>query len=389
MPAMTDTPQSSGAEPAARTAARKVHVDEGSDGQRIDNFLLGQLKGVPRTLVYRILRSGEVRLNSGRAKPSDRVSIGDVVRIPPLRLPAETTAPVASDGLTRSLEAAILYEDEHLLVLNKPAGLAVHGGSGISLGVIETLRQARPDARFLELVHRLDRETSGCLVVAKKRSALLALQRQLRAEGDDEGMGKVYLALVKGRWKGRQHRIEAPLLKNTLSSGERMVRVSREGKVSITEFEITERFADSSLVEATLLTGRTHQIRVHCQHAGHPIAGDPKYGDEVFNRAIRGNGLKRMFLHAWRLNFSHPSDERAIRVEAPLDVALAAVLQRLRDNVGNTPDADDAPAMPVGARAPRASGPPPRRPASPAPQGTPARKHGAPAVRGKGAGRGR
>jgi len=338
MPAMTDTPDSPAPAGIPKTAARKVEVDEHSAGQRIDNFLLGELKGVPRTLVYRILRSGEVRINSGRAKPSDRVAIGDVVRIPPLRLPAPTEVAVASEGLTRSVEAAILYEDDHLLVINKPAGLAVHGGSGISLGVIETFRQARPDARFLELVHRLDRDTSGCLVIAKKRSALLALQRQLRAEGDEEGMGKVYLALVKGRWKGRQHRIEAPLLKNTLSSGERMVRVSREGKASITEFEITERFADCSLVEATLLTGRTHQIRVHCQHAGHPIAGDPKYGDEAFNREIRGKGLKRMFLHAMRLDFSHPADDRAMRVEAPLDKALTGLLASLRSEAGQSTD---------------------------------------------------
>lgn len=315
---------------AGRSAARKVEIDERADGQRIDNFLLTELKGVPRTLVYRILRSGEVRINGGRAKPSDRLAAGDLVRIPPLRLPEAGEAPVASAGLTRALDDAILYEDEHLLVLNKPAGLAVHGGSGVSLGVIETLRQMRPDARFLELVHRLDRDTSGCLVVARKRSALLALQRQLRAEGDDEGMGKVYLALVKGRWKGRHHRIEAPLQKNTLASGERMVRVSREGKASITEFDIRERYPDCSLVEATLLTGRTHQIRVHCQHAGHPIAGDTKYGDDAFNKAIRARGLKRMFLHAMRLEFSHPADGRAMRIEAPLDAGLAAVLARLR-----------------------------------------------------------
>lgn len=314
----------------ARSAARKVEIDERSAGQRIDNFLITELKGVPRTLVYRILRSGEVRINGGRAKPSDRVEMGDVVRIPPLRLPEPTAQPVAGAGLTRALDDAVLYEDDHLLVINKPAGLAVHGGSGVSLGVIETLRQMRPQARFLELVHRLDRDTSGCLVVAKKRSALLALQRQLRAEGDDEGMGKVYLALVKGRWKGRQHRIEAPLQKNTLSSGERMVRVSRDGKPSVTEFEVMERYADCSLVEATLLTGRTHQIRVHCQHAGHPIAGDGKYGDEAFNKAIRARGLKRMFLHAARLDFSHPADERAMRVEAPLDAPLVALLVRLR-----------------------------------------------------------
>lgn len=323
---MTDTP---------RPGVRHVEVDEHSDGQRIDNFLLARLKGVPRTLVYRILRSGEVRLNGGRAKPADRVAAGDVVRIPPVRV-AEAGAPArAGAGLVGAVEGAVLYEDDHLLVVNKPAGLAVHGGSGVSLGLIETLRQARPDARFLELVHRLDRDTSGCLVVAKKRSALLALQRQLRGEGEDEeGMGKTYLALVQGRWRGGEHRIEAPLQKNVLSSGERMVRVSRDGKPSVTLFRVLERYADCSLVEATLLTGRTHQIRVHCQHAGHPIAGDPRYGDEAFNRMIRERGLRRMFLHAARLSFAHPADDRAMSIEAPLEPALVALVERLRTPSG-------------------------------------------------------
>lgn len=326
-PPVNQPPDSAG----QRSAARRVEVDEHSDGQRIDNFLLAQLRGVPRTLVYRILRSGEVRLNGGRAKPADRVSAGDVVRIPPLRLPEAGTPAVAGAGLLGAVESAILYEDEHLLVVNKPAGLAVHGGSGVSLGLIETLRQSRPDARFLELVHRLDRDTSGCLLVAKRRSALLALQRQLRrGDEDEEGMGKVYLALVRGRWRGRHHRVEAPLLKNQLSSGERMVRVSRDGKPSVTEFTIRERFVDCSLVEALLLTGRTHQIRVHCQHAGHPIAGDPRYGDEAFNRDIRARGLRRMFLHAAQLEFRHPADDRVLRLEAPLEPALERLLSGLR-----------------------------------------------------------
>lgn len=331
------------AEPA-RPGVRKVEVGEGSDGQRIDNFLITELKGVPRTLVYRILRSGEVRLNGGRARPSDRVHAGDVVRIPPVRVATPGEAAPVSAGLVRALEDGILYEDEHLLVLNKPAGLAVHGGSGLSLGVIEALRQARPHAKFLELVHRLDRETSGCLVIAKKRSALLVLQKRMRGGDDDEeGMGKRYRVLVKGRWKGGHHRIEAPLQKNTLSSGERMVRVSRDGKPSITEFEVLERFDDCSLVEATLLTGRTHQIRVHCEHAGHPVAGDLKYGDEAFNKTIRDRGLRRMFLHAYRLDFSHPADERAMRVEAPLDGALENILAVLRGNSGVPAQDDGAP----------------------------------------------
>lgn len=335
---------------ATHPGVRKVEVGERSDGQRIDNFLLAELKGVPRTLVYRILRSGEVRLNGGRAKPSDRVHTGDVVRIPPVRVAEAGEKPAASANLTRALEDAILYEDEHLLALNKPAGLAVHGGSGVSLGVIETLRQMRPHAKFLELVHRLDRDTSGCLLIAKKRSALLNLQKQLRGgDADDEGMGKVYAVLVKGRWKGGHHRIEAPLQKNTLASGERMVRVSRDGKPSITEIEVLERFADCSLVEATLLTGRTHQIRVHCEHAGHPVAGDQKYGDEAFNRDIRPRGLKRMFLHAARLDFSHPADERAMRIEAPLDAVLEATLTQLR--AAGQPEQSQAGAKPDRARA--------------------------------------
>lgn len=314
-----------------RLAARRVEVDERSDGQRIDNFLMTELKGVPRSLVYRILRSGEVRLNGGRARPADRVAKGDLVRIPPLRLPQAGEGAEAGTGLKASVEEAILYEDDHLMVLNKPAGLAVHGGSGISLGVIETLRQSRPQMKFLELVHRLDRDTSGCLLIACRRSALLALQAQLGSSDEDqEGMGKSYMALVKGRWKGRQHRVEAPLLKNRLSSGERVVRVSRDGKPSVTEFTILERYPDASLVEATLLTGRTHQIRVHCQHVGHPIAGDPRYGDDSFNRLMRGRGLKRMFLHAARLQFRHPADGRQMRIDAPLDPALSASIATMR-----------------------------------------------------------
>jgi 23S rRNA pseudouridine955/2504/2580 synthase len=320
----------------APAGVRKLEVDDGHAGQRLDNFLMTALKGVPRTLVYRILRTGEVRLNGRRAKPSDRIQAGDLVRVPPVRTAAPADPATPGAGLARALGEAVLYEDDHLLVINKPAGLAVHGGSGLSLGAIEALRALRPELRFLELVHRLDRETSGCLVLAKKRSALTHLQRQWREEEDEPGAGveKIYQALVKGRWKGRQHRIEAPLARDELQGGERMVRVSRDGKPAVTLFEVMERHAGCSLVEVTLLTGRTHQIRVHCVHAGHPIAGDPKYGDDDFNRQMRARGLKRMFLHAAHITFLHPAEGTTLRLSAPLDPALQSLLVKLRAEDG-------------------------------------------------------
>jgi 23S rRNA pseudouridine955/2504/2580 synthase len=294
-------------------------------GQRIDNFLITALKGVPRTLVYRILRKGEVRVNKGRIKPEYKLQAGDIVRVPPLRLP-ERDAPVpVAQGLLQRLEAAIVYEDKGLIILNKPAGIAVHGGSGLSFGVIEAFRQLRPDAKELELVHRLDRDTSGLLMIAKKRSMLRHLHEALRGDGVD----KRYMALVRGHWPTRTKQVNAPLLKSNLRSGERMVEVNPEGKEALTMFKVLRRFGDfATLVEARPVTGRTHQIRVHTLHAGHCIAGDAKYGDETFTRELRDLGGKRLFLHAYALSLTLP-DGSPLSVEAPVDELWSAAVERL------------------------------------------------------------
>lgn len=295
-------------------------------GQRIDNFLLARLKGAPKTLIYRILRKGEVRVNKGRVKPDYKLQAGDIVRVPPVRLPErDEPAPVAQ-GLLGRLEAAILYEDKALIVLNKPAGIAVHGGSGLSFGVIEALRQLRPEVRELELVHRLDRDTSGLLMVAKKRSMLRHLHEALRRDG---GVDKRYMALVRGNWPTSKKKVAAPLQKNNLRSGERMVEVSIEGKEALTLFRVLRRFGEfATLVEASPVTGRTHQIRVHAKHAGHPIAGDAKYGDDDFTREIRELGGKRLFLHAYALKVPMP-DGSELQLEAPVDQVWEQTLERL------------------------------------------------------------
>ena len=309
----------------ATTAVQLLEVEPELAGQRIDNFLRTRLKGVPKTLIYRILRKGEVRVNKGRIKPDYKLQAGDVVRVPPLRL-AERDEPVPlAQGLLERLEAAIVYEDKALIVINKPAGIAVHGGSGLSFGVIEAFRQLRPEAKELELVHRLDRDTSGLLMIAKKRSMLRHLHAALRGDGVD----KRYMALVRGAWPTSKKRVSAPLLKNTLRSGERMVEVSDEGKEALTLFRVVRRFGEfATLVEASPITGRTHQIRVHARHAGHSIAGDPKYGDEAFSREIRELGGKRLFLHAHSLRLSLP-DGAELALEAPVDELWTATLERL------------------------------------------------------------
>jgi len=307
-------------------AVRHIRIDADLAGQRIDNFLRTQLKGVPKSLIYRILRKGEVRVNKKRIKPDYKLQGGDEVRVPPVTV-SEQPAPVPSARLNRiaALEQQILYEDNALLVLNKPSGMAVHGGSGLQFGVIEALRALRPDARFLELVHRLDRDTSGILLVAKKRSMLRALHQQLR----DKTIQKDYLCLVRGQWQMRTRSVTAPLRKNVLASGERIVRVSADGKPSETRFRIARRFAAATLVTASPVTGRTHQIRVHTQHAGHPIAGDDKYGDAEFDQTMKAHGLNRLFLHAASIRFHHPGLEREMVVEAPLGSALESVLTKL------------------------------------------------------------
>lgn len=307
-----------------QAGVRLFQIGPEDAGQRIDNYLLRQLKGVPRSFIYRILRRGEVRVNRGRIKAEYRLKDGDHVRVPPVRTAAP--APKAERGdATARLEQCILYEDERLLVIDKPAGMAVHGGSGVSFGVIETLRAARPQAKFLELVHRLDRETSGCLLIAKKRSELRRLHELLRA-GRVE---KRYLALVRGRWQTGERRVDAPLLKNQLRGGERIVTVTAEGKAADTLFWPLDIRTRASLMEIALGTGRTHQIRVHAAHVGHPLAGDEKYGDGEFNRQMRGLGLKRLFLHAHSIAYGDPDNGRDIHVSSPLPEELRAVLDRL------------------------------------------------------------
>ncbi|NIP71658.1 MAG: 23S rRNA pseudouridine(955/2504/2580) synthase RluC [Gammaproteobacteria bacterium] len=303
---------------------RVVTVDAEQDGQRIDNFLLRHMKGVPRSHVYRILRRGEVRVNKGRIRAGYRLRSGDRVRIPPVRQAAPRTAPRPPHGLLQRLEQAILYEDADLMVLDKPAGIAVHGGSGLQFGIIESLRVLRPDEP-LELVHRLDRDTSGCLLVAKRREALLDLQAQLRA-GE---LHKRYLALILGDWKGGRRTVSAPLRKNVVRGGERVVRVSERGKVATSVFSPVARLSGATLMEVELTTGRTHQIRVHAAEVGHPLAGDPKYGSAEFNRRMRRYGLKRLFLHAYALGFRRPASGKELYISAPLDPALQRVLDRL------------------------------------------------------------
>ncbi|WP_457669085.1 23S rRNA pseudouridine(955/2504/2580) synthase RluC [Thiolapillus sp.] len=304
---------------------RYVTVDERGDGQRIDNFLLRELKGVPRTLIYRLLRKGEVRVNKGRVKPGRKLVQGDVVRIPPVRLPEATEAGKPPRWQIENIEKSVIYEDKLLLILNKESGLAVHGGSGISFGVIELLRASHPQEKALELAHRLDRDTSGCLMLAKKRSALRTLQ-QLQREGR---VRKRYLALLAGRWDKDRQQVKVPLKKNNLKSGERVVRVDAAGKHAHTEFRVVQRFSRATLVEAELKTGRTHQIRVHAQYLGTPILGDEKYGEEQANRDFRHLGLKRLFLHAASLRFPWPDREQDYAFEAPLPPELHKLLDKL------------------------------------------------------------
>ncbi|MGE4050716.1 MAG: RluA family pseudouridine synthase [Piscinibacter sp.] len=304
----------------------RLTVDEGSQGQRLDNFLIRLLKGVPKTHVYRVIRSGEVRVNKGRASADTRLEVGDVVRVPPVRVAERAAAAPAP-----AREFPVVFEDEHLIAVNKPAGVAVHGGSGVSFGVIEQLRQARPQAKFLELVHRLDKETSGLLLIAKKRSALTALQDQLRARET----GKVYAALVTGDWPASRKVIDVPLHKFLTGEGERRVRAveagHEEAKRSITLVKVARRYSGYSLLDVTIKTGRTHQIRVHLAHEGHPIVGDDKYGDFARNKAVaRGAArFERMFLHAKRLRFQHPASGEVIELEAPLPPECEAFLATL------------------------------------------------------------
>ena len=303
-----------------------IEIDEGSDDQRLDNFLMKVLKGAPKSLVYRIIRKGEVRVNKGRAKPDTRLTVGDVVRVPPIALNEKTVEHKPSANLTQVLRDSVVYESDQLMIVNKPSGLAVHGGSGVNLGLIEALRASAKPGVYLELVHRLDRDTSGCVMIAKKRSMLKYLQDQLREAGKIQ---KTYLALVDGHWSKRKTIVDAALFKRDAVGGERFVEVNaRDGKASATRFALIQHYEQCSLVEARPLTGRTHQIRVHALHAGHALIGDEKYGSESLNKDMRKFGFKRLFLHAKALDLVLP-DGRNLHVEAELPHDLVQALGNL------------------------------------------------------------
>ncbi|MFS1461532.1 RNA pseudouridine synthase [Vibrio lentus] len=308
-----------------RTQVQFVDIDEDMAGQRIDNFLRNQLKNIPKSMIYRIVRKGEVRVNKKRIKAEYKLKAGDLVRIPPVTIEEKTEDSVPSTKLNKvsELEQCIIYEDDHMLILNKPSGTAVHGGSGLKFGAIEALRALRPDARFLELVHRIDRDTSGILLIAKKRSALRHLQAQFR----EKTVQKYYFALVMGEWKNSCKVVNAPLLKNEVNS---IVRVNPNGKASETRFRVLEKFQDATLVQASPITGRTHQIRVHAQYTGHPIAWDDRYGDRRFDAYTGKVGLSRLFLHAANIKFTHPGSEEKMDISAPMEARLEKALTGLR-----------------------------------------------------------
>jgi len=309
----------------ATNSVRMLQISADQAGQRIDNYLITLLKGVPKSRIYRILRKGEVRVNKGRIKPVYRLKAGDEVRVPPIRMEEKPAAIRPPDEQIQRIEAAILFEDKGLIIINKPTGLAVHGGSGLSFGVIELLRASRPTAPYLELVHRLDRDTSGCLIIAKKRSYLRHLHEQLRT---DKKIRKHYRALLCGHWDLGKHHENAALLKVTHSSGERIVRVDEKGKASHTLFKPISCYKDASYMEIELFSGRTHQIRVHAMHCGHSVAGDDKYGNSECNAQMKKMGLKRLFLHAYRLEFEHPGSGQEMDIIAPLSDELTSVLDK-------------------------------------------------------------
>ena len=300
-----------------------VEITEDNSDQRLDNFLITRLKGVPKSHIYRIVRKGEVRVNKGRVDVKYRLVAGDIVRIPPVRVAERSEASYIPQGLQAALQQGILFEDEGFLIVNKPAGFAVHGGSGVSSGIIEGLRLLRPDAHFLELVHRLDKDTSGCLLIAKKRSALRLLQELFR----NSQIQKTYQALLSGQWARKKLVVNAPLLKNAGKGGERIVVISPSGKAAETLFRRLQLFPNATLVEASPKTGRTHQIRVHAASLGHPIVGDERYGLDEVNRAFKSKGYKRMFLHAQTLRFQHPVTGAPMIISAPLPAQLETLLK--------------------------------------------------------------
>lgn len=305
-------------------SVRAIEITQAQSGQRVDNFLIGELKGVPKSHIYRVLRRGEVRVNKGRIKPHYRLKAGDVLRIPPISVSESGEKPEPSARDQERIANNIVYEDDNLLAINKPSGFAVHGGSGVNYGVIEILRASRPYA-YLELAHRLDRDTSGCLLIAKNNDTLKHLHHLLR----DGLLNKRYLALLNGHFDQRSLEVDAPLARDMLQAGERMVQVNDEGKAAISRFELRGHYADMTLVQVALLTGRTHQIRVHATHIGHAVAGDTKYGDAQYNRKMKTFGLKRLFLHAEKVTFGMP-DQRIIELKAPLPEDLKQVLEQLK-----------------------------------------------------------
>lgn len=303
-------------------------ANENDEGQRLDNYLARNLKGVPRSMIYRILRRGEVRVNKGRVSPSYKLKEGDVIRIPPVTVTeGPVTIPSSNLHLVQDLRNRILFENEDLLVVDKPAGLAAHGGSGIEFGLIEALRALMPEQRFLELAHRLDKETSGCLIVAKRRSALRHLHEQFR----QRIVKKRYITLVPGKWDRRVQLVDAPLIRNELRSGERMVEVNfKKGAPSSTGFDVIEFLDGATLMAAMPHTGRTHQIRVHCAYVKHPVGGDDKYGDKEFNERLKSLGLKRMFLHAAKVTFLNPKDNSVLKIEGPMPEEFEQAIKLLR-----------------------------------------------------------
>jgi 23S rRNA pseudouridine955/2504/2580 synthase len=326
---MADARPGEGASTVAH-GVRYLEAGEGDAGQRIDNFLSRNLKDAPRSLIYRILRTGEVRVNGGRVKPETRLKAGDRIRVPPLASRPQRASASPSPSLQEFIGQAIIFEDRDLIVINKPAGVAVHGGSGLSFGVIEALRAGRPELKELELVHRLDRETSGCLLVAKRRAVLRELHALLR----ERQMTKRYLALVCGRWPFGKKTIDLPLMTNLKQGGERVVKVHAQGQAALTRFEPVRFFGKlATLLDITLGTGRTHQIRVHAAHAGHPIAGDEKYGDREQDAKLKPYGLGRMFLHAHSLTFARRDAAQPFNVTAPPPPELEALLERLTRSV--------------------------------------------------------
>ena len=302
-----------------------IEISASQAGQRIDNFLLTLEKGVPKSRIYRAIRKGEVRVNKGRIKQTYKIEAGDIIRVPPLQVSEKTAPTEINESLQQQLLASIIFEDDAMLVLNKPSGLAVHAGTQIQVGVIEAFRLIKPELEFIELVHRLDRDTSGCLLIAKSRESLLNLQQQMLSDQID----KRDLTLLKGEMNSDEVYIEQPLQKNTVSSGERMVKVDPEGKSAKTLFIKRQSYGIAQLSEVKLFTGRTHQIRVHSAWSGHPVAGDDKYGDREFNKQMKTFGLKRLFLHAWRLGIHHPITQEPLSLEAPLPEKLQQVIKQL------------------------------------------------------------